>query len=860
MPDIALVIGIDGYGPEEWRLGGAVRDALEMSRWLTTAGGVLPANLWLLLSPPAGAAPVELPEGVVLRGAATSPEIAGAIADLQNLQDGGGRLWVYYAGHGASVRWFPEPVLIPADVTDLQRQGQSLLGLSYISRSLVEARFAEQIFLIDACRDFALQSYRPPAILPAVGPYSPNGDPDAEIAGERPLQYMLYSVAPGKRAAEAGYGIWTKTFLEGLDPRKLSYQVSERGQKPGGGLRWEIRLAAMAEWLRKRVAQRIARLPGSAQSVQKPEYEPDPRGGDPLLLAFDPAEAPRAQVEVFVDPEIAHRTCEIAILEYDGAGRERVTEASGPPVVPPVSFSLFPSFYSIRARAERYILASKPWSVHDEPAVELTLEEAPPADVPRAPEPTRGLGEELDWSRGFGVGDPVRSPGPGSRPRSLDVSNSSGRGRLSISSPDRYAVIEVLDERKRVERTGVGRLEDLLLDPGIYRVRLRLPGSPPVERTVEVRAGSEQEVELELPPARLEPDQADLLRTALGPVGNARLASLLAFAAYAAQQPEGDAGLRRLGVHPLQLSRGFPSGLLALVGSTAAEGTDLRLFLRESFLRLRDAEGLEVSEGFFVPLDGLPSAVQHQMALTEPGSLQAELHLPGFAPTCYSVAVLPARITVLIAVVETDGSVEVQQYLFPAPGRPVAAAEYVGGIEDLRRLELAQSFYAAGERDVALAPLGEGNLEELLNGEWLDPLLGCLAGYILVRRGDREDFAGAVRPGAHDVLEDPEGPAAAAAREQGPIASALRNLVAFFPELPDVHILAGLADPVEERRSSHFERAFRRGLPVFAEGARALAAWARRQGIDLPAPLAEPLARLLSGSPWAAWEAAEDEE
>ena len=47
----AIVIGIDGYTKPEWRLNGAVRDAIDFARWAVTGGGVDPADLTLLLSP-----------------------------------------------------------------------------------------------------------------------------------------------------------------------------------------------------------------------------------------------------------------------------------------------------------------------------------------------------------------------------------------------------------------------------------------------------------------------------------------------------------------------------------------------------------------------------------------------------------------------------------------------------------------------------------------------------------------------------------------------------------------------------------------------------------------------------------------
>lgn len=868
----ALIIGIDDYGPEAWKLGGAVRDALAFARWVTATGGVAPENLHLLLSPAAGA-PADLPAGAVLRGAATSQAIVDAVADLQNATAGGDRLWVYYAGHGVAVRWASEPLLVPVDFSDPQRHGRLLVGFSQVIPALTTAPFGEQIFLIDACRDFALENYRPPAITSPVGAFVP-GD-DTEIAEESPRQYVLYSVAPGQRATDLGKGIWTDTLLEGLGRR--SYQVVEL-EHPNGAPQYQIRLGEMARWVRRRVEERIARIfPRDAKKyVQKPVYIPDPRGEDPLLATFTADEVPPVQVDVFVEPSLALSTCKIAVMQYVvGLRKEIEIASSGPPVDPPASFELPPSTYSFRAQAERYTLRSRPWTVDDEPSVELTLEEEPPPGVPMAPASTRGIDlealvrEASEGTEGLGslLGTPRRPPG----------------GRVTVSSPDRHAQIELLDARKQVEKIGFGRLKDLLLDPGIYRVRLRLPGAPAVERTIEVHAGSEQVVKMGTPPARLEARHLDLLRPldileesggqveflrpaeALGPVGGARLASLLAFAAYAAQQPAGGDHLRRFGVDPVRLPPDSTCGLLALVGSAAAEGPDLGGFLDQCFLRVRAADGVVLNEGTFRSLYGLPAAAQRSIPLRQPGSLHAELHLPGFAPTRYALAALPDRLTLLVAVAELDGSVEVQQYLIPALGRPPMFPEYVGGLDDFRRLELAQSFYAAGDRQAAQRMIDrrdiEGNVEslaKLLDGKWLNPLLGCLAGYILVRQGEAAKLVGRLSGGAGEVLDDPEGPVAQAARHLRPIHSALRNLLTFFPELPDVHVLAGLSDPVEERRSGHFERALRRGLPIFGEGARALADWARRQSVHLPLEMREPLARLLPGSPWTAWEAGED--
>src|SRR5262245_59067324 len=53
MVDHAIVIGIDEYARQEWRLRAAVRDARAFARWVTQpgAGRATPETLHLLLSP-----------------------------------------------------------------------------------------------------------------------------------------------------------------------------------------------------------------------------------------------------------------------------------------------------------------------------------------------------------------------------------------------------------------------------------------------------------------------------------------------------------------------------------------------------------------------------------------------------------------------------------------------------------------------------------------------------------------------------------------------------------------------------------------------------------------------------------------
>ena len=186
---------------------------------------------------------------------------------------------------------------------------------------------------------------------------------------------------------------------------------------------------------------------------------------------------------------------------------------------------------------------------------------------------------------------------------------------------------------------------------------------------------------------------------------------------------------------------------------------------------------------------------------------------------------------------DDSGVYDIQQYLVPARSRFGPA--WMGFLlnenepENIRKLEIAQRYYAMGKS--ALEGFDEQETELLLHGKWLDPLMGCLAGYSLVRDGRAADYVG------HPALSpwpDPE-------------ESAMRNMLEFFPELPDSHVLAGLCEP--GRRAEHYANALARGLPIFAEGVRALIEWHTAEEKKMPPVLSSAAQDLLPGSIWTAW-------
>jgi hypothetical protein len=203
--------------------------------------------------------------------------------------------------------------------------------------------------------------------------------------------------------------------------------------------------------------------------------------------------------------------------------------------------------------------------------------------------------------------------------------------------------------------------------------------------------------------------------------------------------------------------------------------------------------------------------------------------------TNYAITCLPDRVTVLIIVAEDSGEIEVQQYMLPLihlESENFGIRRYLddrGG--NIRRVELAQRHYASGQS------LKYEQLVDLLYGKWLDPLLGCLGGYSLIRAGKKHEYIGHPTPdlGPEDLEQ-----------------SAMRNMLKFFGQLPDSHVLAGLCQADE--RDFHFENALKIGLPVFREGYQALEAWNSESTNKLLGDTDGGRHRLLlSGSTWTAW-------
>jgi hypothetical protein len=797
MPNFAVVIGINDYANEEWNLGAAVADALEFARWALDRASVDRANLRLLLS---GDANTDLPYDP-----ADAEHIFATIADLQDgLAAGTDRLFFYYAGHGASVPGLteggdPDPVLLPADVRRLRAQQHLFVRFSQIMPALVACEPREQFFFIDACRDFALEGYV--AGVGGGGRWAPPDDAESEAERTTSVQYVLYAVSPGERAQEQKalqQGVFGAKLLEGLrgEPEATSFY--------GGS--YKVSFERLARFVEERTAEAIKKaLPRDwARYLQVPQ-KVTRATHDPVLATIPMDDMKRVPVTLRVTPSAARDTCELRIV-YDTPGGQEVTDGglTVPPIGLTVNMAVRPFNYRLEAVAANFERYAEDLPLWRECVRDLKLAAATQA----AP-----------------AGEPAHGP-----------------ATVTVTCPDPSAEIVVYDNGRRVLARGHRRVTLANADPGLYTAKLTSAEGDVSEQHFNVLSGRAERVVLRAPGPSLGPEQAAVLKQAgiepdkngfirlgpgIEPLASARLSTLLAYSALAVQLPgrPGLEPLRKLGVEALTEVAPGGSGLLTILARSgeARPGEDSAELARSCELIVRDTDGAEVAQMRLEPLPGMTWAGQAGLTL-KAGCVTAELRIPGLEATRYALTALPDRVTVLIAVGEPSGAIEVEQYILP----PRDGKQGGYNPRQIRALDLATRHYERRE------PLGDENMRDLLAGKWLDPLLGALAGYALIRAGDAKRYVGTPREGK---------------RKQQ---SAMKNMLNFFPGLPDSHVLAALCEP--ERRDEHFGRALALGLPVFADGFRALYDWYHEQERK-GRPLWMERSALLSGSIWTAWAA-----
>jgi hypothetical protein len=872
----AIVIGIDDYQNAAWKLNGAVNDALAFADWVRTEGCVPESNLRLLLSPRAAV------PATYKYVRAQRREIYQVLLDIQTgkIAADGERLYFYYSGHGAAIQMAregdpPDLALIPENVQELPMDSNEALPFRDIFPALMNAGPPVQFFFLDACRDFELAQNHAPLVGRAFGRYIGKPAPLGTVPRK---QYTIYSTSPGQKASELGTGVFGSLLLDAL-----------RGIE-SGAMKWseetrtfELRFQRMAAFLRDTLQLRIQeKLPGDWQKcVQVPEPQAPDDESDCVVRSFPAQNVKKLGLRVRVSPREALTDCRVSISYYGPGDLPIDYGHEGPPSKFPTDFKLPPSNYTVEARSDKFGSAMRSCNLYREMAVELALQsgaeiepsspivkleklkleklkleelsgivklEELPGDAPRKEllfggsgsitsvlktrrrNPTRNITRGVDGVR--------RLPPPKVKIRkdAEDVwvrGLAPNTGDLRLSCEDRRARIQLtLPTGDTVSARGV--LHQAQAGPGIYRARVLAGSLQSNERIIDLRPGERKSVDLDAPATQLGASQMRALSlhriTAdhrgymhpselVGDLAGVRLGNILALSVLAANWPNNTemTRLRSLGVRPAKRIRPSEGCVCVLLGTIERPGaTDVR----------ESAAVVDGKVGRLAPLQ-VPGTGQWQTSLPAGGHI-VELRIAGAARERLPVSILPGRITVVVTTVGDRGTSERRLFCFPI--NPATQFDpQVLNPQKLLRLDEAQERYARAAR------MDDEDMEQLLFGKWLDPLLGCMGGYALARVGKLERYIGTPEPNVRPGVPGP---------------SAMQNMLNLFGDLPDSHILAGLSEP--GRADMHFANAASRGVPIFAEGFEVLREWQASRGEPSPV-IAEATRGLIPGAAFTSW-------
>ena len=692
----AIVVGIDEYDAPGMRLSASVSDACRFRDWVIKpdGGGVAESNVRLLLSP-SGDSDHDSTTGV---RAATKDNIVTAIdevvvaaaADKQPE-----RLYFYFAGHGITARVAnrDESALVTPGFDKLHPDHS--LAVRSIAEYFETTSFADQFLFIDACRNipWADREFE-------VGrwPVPRRRDPGAPPT----QQFILYATAPGHTADEVGWpgeatGAFTSALLEGLQGIDNAKAWSwERNC-------YEVRWERLATFINKRMTARLpAGVHEAAWRVQIPQ-DTGTRGvanrdRDVSVVSFPSGSFGHLELTVELAAEARKRNAQVSVLDALGESVASARGATGESL----RFQLAPKTYALQAtttsRRDLFGAPTAPIELYRKHTETIKLR---PRGIPS---------KEHSNSETIGAATGQRA----------------SVGSISIESPDKLAVAEILDETGRVVSvTPAG--ERATINSSFYGIRHIGPEATKDPRLVILAGESDQEV--------LRPDRPDPMVTALTKamggrvqgryvnMGDELIAWPLASTIVAAGVATALAGATpaALGVGNLRGSLGDGPGVAVFaVGGPIGRRTDKKAVRQ---LKVAIWPAGEAVAGPGVQLSPSRAGVAGMVVPAKTVSYWVSFAAPGADPMVVSVPVLPRRLATLIAQIDSD-RIRLHQY------HPSIHADTSSTVGRLRRVEYLQRMLVAGRVDVA-----EQLARQLAETASDDPFAGIVAGYVLLRLG-----------------------------------------------------------------------------------------------------------------------------
>jgi hypothetical protein len=692
----AIVIGIDEYGRDEWRLTGAVADAVRFRDWvlLEDGGNVPPDNLRLLLGRRADDPPTE-----PVTPAPTLDNVVTAIGDVLTKSGASGeKLYFFFAGHGimARIAYRDEDALLTPGFDELHTYHS--LALRSITEHFETMQFGDQFFLVDACRNVPWERREF-----EIGRWPL---PRQRNPGQPPVQqFILHATSPGLTATEGAWpgeaaGAFTEVLMDGL-----------RGEGQAKAWSWErncyeVRWERLASYVNKVMTERktatsaAGEPPAGGWPIQVPQ-DAGSRGvsgrdRDALLASFPRGRFGQLELTLELEADPVYDEAEVSVIDAVGepvVSALRVTGTS-------VTFQLPPKTYAARARTLDNRVG------HLRAPIEL-YEEKQLVKLP------------LSGAEGSEAVDPDATP------------ETDAVSAFEIRSPDPLAVAEIRDEAGRVlavERTG-----DTNEQQGFYRVRHVGPEQMGEEQFVVLSAKHPARVDLAAPA----PEAASFVRTLAGalggsvdggyvtPVADAEpvawalpstiVTAWVGAALHGVSLPNG--------LEPPQVGPGEHGSGIALY---AVSGNGDPALLDALRVRMwRAGEGVPEETTALRPAGAAVAAVT--VAAEEPWAHWLSIEYregEKDLATVVALPVLPGRIATVVAQVEPEQLLRLYQY------HPAARQAGSSTPDRLRRLEHLERLLLGGRLDGA-KPLAR----ELADVASEDPFAGLLAGYVLLRLG-----------------------------------------------------------------------------------------------------------------------------
>ncbi len=804
MPIRALIIAIESYPALNEQMAGTLKGtldtALEFREWLITAKQIQPQHLLFCSEP-------RLPEST---SGATREDIRKAILALRNQDPGVGdtqEFYFFFSGHGYSQMGLGKVptgnALIAADYQDHINTGDRALSHEEIVRIF---RYVlgpgVHYHFVDVCR-FARSEDEYPVGSLAV-PARPMETGQATV-------HVLYSTSVGDAArVDSRFG---QAMVAGLHGTSRAKQWFAPPPPP----RLSVRFQSLCEYIKSRVRGQVP--------------DPNPSDAGPGILLELPHPASPKQCTITVANAQAAHTFELILTDDMGMELQRHTFTG-----PSFQLSLPPRDYYVQ-------LLMRDGQVMPDGSVPLDLYE----DAALAFEVIPSSSLEGLWT--FSSSGGLESAWDPHATRSTPVVTT---GSLEVRLPSTAT--------GTLRHATTGEVRPLLagtpqsLPPGHYELQVRdRDGSLIRDSRLEIGPDTTQTVDLTTPASRLHEEiihaiphgshqegGADFSES-LGLVTDQDPALWLAIlgASRITQRPHDASDFYKLRDLSLATFTDVPPGRSALYVLTGLEDDVGPLQAGLSIFQ----KPAEIAWRPITPVPGFHHLSHHAETLT-PGTQLISLAFGKVSVMTFATAFLPNRATLITVTQDRHGSIQLHQMLLPLghleeqlPARVRHSAFSDGSrLRSVKFIVQSQRAFRRRQEDDPANKISASELEELLYGKWLDPVMAALASYELLRRG-RFDH----------LLEVAD------------------NMQTFFPEMPDSAALSrllasnkALIQQTAARSPSDLERLGRiqaaaalerRGWPLFQDG---LAAFEANVENSLPLPAA----RLDYQNMWTLWRGA----